>query len=55
MKNKKRYFILGGLVLLLLATGYLNYRLNNNSTLPAENDTQEASTSSSTFFFRFQA
>ncbi len=26
--NKKRYFIIGGLVVLLVLTGYLNYRLN---------------------------
>ncbi|MHB1315567.1 MAG: SpoIIIAH-like family protein [Christensenellales bacterium] len=32
IKAKKRYFVLAGLVILLVLTGYLNYRFNNQAT-----------------------
>ncbi|MGI6175624.1 MAG: SpoIIIAH-like family protein [Christensenellales bacterium] len=64
MKSKKRYFILAGLLALLVLTGYLNYVINNNddsslaSTAPQtsdgageEDEGHSASTAASSNFF----
>lgn len=38
LKDKKRYFVLAGLVVLLVLAGYVNYRLNNPEDTPAAAD-----------------
>lgn len=41
-KDKKRYFVLAGLVVLLVVTGYVNYRLNNPDGLEANAQAAES-------------
>ena len=58
IKAKKRYFVLAGLVVLLVLTGYLNYRFNNRdtggdqTTIAGDTKDDASETSSSLGFFK---
>ena len=45
MKNKKKAFILAGMAVLLVLTGFLNYKLNNASDVIQETATQATASS----------